>query len=136
MQAILEFKSDNLKSELEIIDSRLRCIIYALAGFMYYKFGKSLMITELLRTQEMQDEYYKDDPVYQAKKFVSVHQVGRGADLSLKYYTQPEINSVSEFLKQFIYVGKVNTFLIHDMGFGQHLHIQTDNYDFTRINKI
>jgi hypothetical protein len=125
MDKIIQFKDESISPEFDNINSRLRIIIYALAGYCWNNFGKPLTITELLRTWAMQDEYYKDDPKYQLSKFMSVHQVGRGADISLKYYTGPEIEQIKAFLSHFLYCnGDLRSFLVHDMGFGAHLHLQ------------
>ena len=131
------FKSHNLQLEFMNIDGRLQTIIYALAGFTVFKFGKAITLTELLRSQEMQDRYYSDSQQYLANPWKSVHQYGRGADVSLSFYTDEEVKEIEQFLNNtFKYVGTVKTALIHNVGFGNHLHIQVDNEDITKIVKI
>jgi hypothetical protein len=103
---------------------------------MYHSFGKSIMVTELYRTQEMQDSYYKDNELYKLNKWQSVHQHWRGVDLSINDYTQNEIDAAVKYLAHFAYAtfGK-ETALFHDIGLGKHLHIQVDNEEFTKIEK-
>ena len=135
---LFEFKTDTIRDEFasDKLDYRLRVILYALAGFIYWHYGKSLTITELYRTQEMQDEYYKDDPIYQQKKWLSTHQTGRGADCSTYYFTEFEITGIKDFLKHFEYGDNAhNTFLFHDIGLESHLHLQVSNNPFLKINK-
>lgn len=133
---LIIYKHDNLKAEFADprLDTRLRVIIYALAGFVYFNFGKNLTLTEIFRTQEMQDLYYKDDPLYKQKPFLSVHQIWRAADISIIYFTEPEIADMAKFLAHFEY-GKIdyNTAKFHDIGLGKHLHIQVNNLGKTVI---
>jgi hypothetical protein len=73
----------------------------------------------------MQDEYYKNDPAYQKKPWTSVHEVGRGADVSLKFFTPEEINLIYRFINtHFVYNNKLSVALVHDVGLGSHLHLQ------------
>ena len=138
LQKLFEFKTSESKIDFDDtrLDYRLKIILYALAGFVYWTYGKQITITEIFRTQEMQDNYYKDDPLYQQKKWLSTHQMWRAADISVYYFTEYEIKRMTEFLCHFDYatVGK-STFLIHDVGQGKHLHLQTDNENYTKINK-
>jgi hypothetical protein len=133
---LILYKMDNLKSEFADtnLDYRLRVIVYALAGFVYHNFGKNITITEILRTQEMQDLYYKDDPIYKQSKWLSTHQYWRAIDLSLKYFTDSEIEEIAKFLSHFQYgsIGK-STAIIHDIGLGKHLHIQVSSNAYTNI---
>ena len=132
------FKSDTVKDEFasDKLDYRLKVILYALAGFIYWHYGKSLTITELYRTQEMQDEYYKDDPIYQQKKWLSTHQMWRAADLSTYYFTEFEITGIKDFLDHFEYGdGAHNTYLIHNIGLGSHLHLQISSLEKTAVKK-
>ena len=134
MDKNIEFKTHNLELEFLNIDSRLQVIIYALSGFVSFNFGKNITLTELMRTQEMQDSYYSSNPKYKIKPFKSVHQFGRGADISVKYFTDEELKDIYLFLnKSFAYSNAFKTAVIHDVGLGKHLHIQVDSDGATEI---
>lgn len=136
MMPLFLFKTDDLKNQFsdEKLDMRLRVILYALAGFVYHNFGKNITITEVFRTQEMQNEYYKNDPVYQQKPFFSTHQYWRAVDVSIIYFTDSEISQMANFLNHFEY-GKpeIQTAKFHDIGLGRHLHLQVSANSFTNI---
>jgi len=134
LNPIIQFKENNLKEEFEKIDKRLQFIIYALAGFIYSNFGKSIVLTELFRTQEQQDKYYSNNPAYLLNPWKSVHQYGRGADISAKYLTPEELTSISKFINSIVKYSSFNekdTLITHDIGFGNHIHIQTDPSSMT-----
>jgi len=141
MDKLIEFKHDNLKAEFESkLDNRLQLILYALAGFVYYKFGKSLVLTELCRTQAMQDEYYKDNKQYQIAKWQSVHQSEpcRGADISIKFFTQDELVDIAHFINSQLPYNANSTFqtlLIHDVNHGMHGHLQVNSFKESTIRK-
>jgi hypothetical protein len=125
IEKIIQFKTDIIKPEFDTIDDRLRIMIYSLAGYVSYNFGKQIIITELLRTQTTQDSYYANNPDYQNKKWFSVHQFSRGCDVSLQYFTPSEINDIELFGNlHFVYNNTLKAFLIHDIGLGPHLHLQ------------
>ena len=131
---IIEWKVPILQTEFGKLDNRLQIILYTLAGYTYYNFGKGIILTELLRTQEEQDKIYSESEEYKQRPWKSVHQFGRGADVSIKYFTAEEIENIVRFLNDnFLYVGAVHTALVHNVGYGMHLHIQTDNEDKTCI---
>lgn len=141
MMPIIEFKYHNLQTEFlsPLLDSRLQTIVYALAGFVYFNFGKSLELTEIFRTPEMQDNYYKDNPKYQADPWQSVHEFWRGVDISLRYFTSDEIWAIAEFLKGFIYSSGTDfaTGLMHQISeeLGFHLHLQVNSGNETILKK-
>ena len=135
---IFEFKTDKIKQEFLSgeLDYRLQIIIYALAGFVYHRYGKGLLFTEIFRTKETQDKYYADDPIYKQKKWLSTHQYWRAADISIRYFTPQEIREIVIFLKHFSYdVPSKSVVLVHDIGLGAHIHLQVDNTDKTQVTK-
>lgn len=137
---IVNFKYHNLELELlsPKIDSRLFVVIMALAGYTRFALNKSIIITEIFRTQTMQDYYYKNNLKYKKKNWKSTHQFWRAADFSLKYFTNDEVKMVDEFLdKNFVYTSKrgIETSLVHNAGYGYHLHLQVDGDNFTSIKK-
>jgi hypothetical protein len=137
LNPIIEFKYPELISEFIMqIDSRLRFILFSAAGFAYYNFGKRITLTELMRTQIEQDEIYANNLDYQKTKWQSVHQFGRGADLSIQYYTADELNQIVNYLNSQLQYNDENRFkiaLVHDVGYGNHLHIQVSSSDYTKL---
>ena len=122
---MIVFKDEAQKAEFARLDNRLQTILIYLSGLAEHLYHKSVVITHLWRTQEGQDEIYKGNAVYQSKPWVSVHQVGRGADIRSDTYTPAEINNlVSELNSTFEYGGGKQTAICHDVGHGQHFHIQ------------
>lgn len=134
---IIEFKHPQLEEQFPYLDKRLQVIIYTMAGFSWTQFGKSVTMTELFRTQTMQDEYYKSNVSYQIKPWKSVHQFNRGADCSVLFYTDNEIETVVEFLNhRFIYGSDDHkTAVYHDIGLGKHIHLQVSVNDVTLVSK-
>jgi len=72
----LEFKTPRIKSEWhsDLIHPRLRVVILYAHGWLLNTYGIPATLTELIRTAEENRAIYGDDQV-------SVHQVGRGADI-------------------------------------------------------
>ena len=137
---LIQFKYARLKDQFDSpsVDSRLKDIVYWLASWCWYNLEKSIIITHILRTQEQQDAIYNGNASYVREPWQSVHQYGRGVDLSVKYYTQVEIARIQDTLnKKFLYnkEGK-NTCVVHDVGLGEHIHIQVDNSTETKFVKI
>jgi hypothetical protein len=133
---MIEFKS--IRQSYEFVDPkldpRLRIMILTLAGYGSFFFrGKTIKLTELFRTDEEQDEIYKDDPIYQKSKWKSVHQFWRGADIRLWEFEKGEIESMVDFInKHFKYSNNHFSALAHDVK-GYHLHLQVDGDGITEI---
>jgi hypothetical protein len=133
----LQYKEERQRQEFEtegMVDNRLKIILYALGAFVNCRFHKALIITGLVRYEEEQRAIYPNDP---AK--ISVHQDKpcRGADASVKWFTEDECNEILKFLNSsFEYSGQYKTALIHDVGQGRHLHIQVNYLTYTNINRI
>lgn len=140
---MLKFKYPYLPEELEglrdvegnRVDPRLKVVLFALSTFAWRQFKKDIYITELLRTQRQQDEYYGNIEAYKTKPWYSVHQFGRGADASIKGakernvlpLTEDEVSAIEDFLdRHFLYNGPYKTCIVHDIGQGVHIHIQVD----------
>ena len=84
-------------------------------------FKKDTVITEIYRTQEEQDKYYRNK-----KKFISPHQRWLATDLRTFHLTKKEIKTlVNSINKRY---NPINTYIptafYHDMGLGPHIHIQ------------
>jgi hypothetical protein len=137
---LIEFKEHPLYMQWisQLLDSRLRIITYALSGFVYDAFGKTLTITGIYRTQDEQNAIYKDNEDYQKDPWLSFHQFWRGIYFRSIYFTDPELTEIEQFLNNnFLYdkIGAHKTALIHNIGVGNHLHVQVSNEQNTSIIK-
>ncbi len=131
---MIKFKHLQLRSEFEgdicvndyHLNPKLQAIVFALAGFMEYFFGKHIVITEILRDQETQDRYYTGNAQYAEKSWKSVHQFGCGVDVRISDFTDDEVEECIAFLSGAFDYGddKHDVVVIHDIGFGRHLHLQ------------
>ena len=116
----INFKYSNLQEEwkeLLIVNPKLVQIGLLVAD----RFGDST-ITHIYRAQAQQHRFYPNEP-----DKISVHQLWRGLDFSIRGISndiQKEV--VAEVNNKFIY-GKdgINTAIIHNIGAGTHLHLQT-----------
>jgi hypothetical protein len=125
------FKNDSarLKKEYEDLqesNAHLFDLINDLAKFINKKFEKDLTITMILRTQEEQDEIYKNDPKYKVRKFKSPHQFSHAVDLRSRDFTKDEISAIEDYLNT--EYNPTNfykwTARDHNVGLGDHLHLQ------------
>ena len=137
---IIHFKEDtahDLKLEYAACDSRLRFIFNSYACAVYREYKYTPTITCIFRTDAEQDDIYKDDPAYQAKKVISVHQVWRGIDF--RSGDMPEAVAqftMDYFIKQVVYTGNHDTLIRHSVGRGDHFHLQTDSDSNTEIRSL
>ena len=52
IHGLIEFKADRLRNEWELVDPRLRGALLEIARFMLIRFGKSFLVTCVMRTPE------------------------------------------------------------------------------------
>ena len=105
-------------------------VVWDLHGFVEYNFKKDVIITELYRTQAMQERYYG-----RGTKKKSPHQYWGAVDIRDRIYTTDEISYMLEFLKGYdkynnyrlIRASQSRTVLRHTIGRGMHFHIQFYN---------
>ena len=108
-------------------NSSLAQVVWDLAVFVEQEFKKDVVMTEIFRTQLMQDSYYG-----KGTKKVSPHQLWQAVDIRERIYTATELDYMKEFLVLYdkyngcglIKASKSKTFLYHDIGRGKHFHIQ------------
>lgn len=119
----VEFKSPHLHAEwhdLLLVNPRLVMLALLWADVM----KRPLVITEIKRTEAQQRRYYPNNPTSK-----SVHQYWRGVDVSLRNVDMAVAKiKAANFNRLYPYDVKrpsLSTFLIHDIGLGTHLHIQT-----------
>lgn len=83
--------------------------------------GKSIVITEVYRTQEEQDRYYKGK-----NKFISPHQRWLAVDIRSRNFTEKEVLAIVHAINK--NVNSKNTYIptafYHDIGLGKHIHMQ------------
>ena len=131
MQGIISLKTLEQQSEWldKKLNEKLRGIVIAIGNISYYVFNKPLIITEVYRTQKTQNSYYKNNPAYIQKPWNSVHQYYRGVDIRTNnHYTELQISILINIANSIPYdidrPGK-KTGLYHNIGKGNHLHLQT-----------
>lgn len=76
-----KFKNRDLSDEFDRSKPRLQALVLYLGRYAYRRFDIVLTVTHVNRTQEEQDEIYKDNFAYQEAPWKSVHQFCRGADI-------------------------------------------------------
>lgn len=137
---MIKFKEEKLKQEFERIDPRLRAMVFEMEHLVGKEFGKEIMVTSIERTQEEQNQIYKDeiDKGYfvlvdgvkfysqdKLKPTLSLHQLNPAIaiDLRSQIYIQEEIVKIKEYVDYwFAYNGKPS--LIFHNKSGEHLHLQ------------
>lgn len=113
--------------QLKNKNSSLAQLVWDLAVFVEEEFKKDVVMTEIFRTQQMQDSYYG-----KGTKKVSPHQLWQAVDIREQIYNQSEMGYIKDFLMLYdkynrcdlIKASKSKTFLYHDIGRGKHFHVQ------------
>jgi len=86
------------------------------------------MLTCVLRTQDEQDDIYKDNPRYKDNPWKSVHQYNRGFDLRTHDMEADMVKDLADFMNRIVYDKNrpdKKTCKVHDVGRGMHFHIQS-----------
>ncbi len=125
----ISFKTKRIENEFaELINKNndLYDLLLDLSIHVKKTYNKTITITGLFRTQKEQDSIYKNDPKYKKKPFKSPHQFFHAVDLRTSTFTPLEITKITDYLND-----KYNptnyykfTALRHDIGLGDHWHIQ------------
>lgn len=116
------FKTERQQQEWNSpeLDPRLRGIVLAVAEFVWRNYKRSAVITSIWRSDAEQKSIYGEDV-----KKLSPHQFWRGIDMRTRDYTQDEITGIIAFLnKNWPRVDGKPLVIYHDVGRGDHLHIQ------------
>lgn len=122
--------SQRLKNELTELRTKNKELFDLIIGLYHYaelQFDKDVIMTMIHRTDEEQDEIYKDSERYKKKKFKSPHQFYQGIDIRNSIYSQEELDQIVKYLND-----KYNdknyykwTTKVHVVGNrGMHFHIQ------------
>ena len=91
---------------------------------------KVLIVTDVLRTQEEQDQIYRHLIIYKQKPWKSVHQFGKGLDIAVSNLIEIGIDPdklVKAVNANWIYDPsrpKKKCAVRHDVGRGYHIHLQ------------
>ncbi len=124
------FPNSQIRQEFGLLHPDLLKILYWLSGWVELNTNAgAITLTHLIRTQSEQDEIYGADPEYQLKPWKSVHQFGRGADISLSdfIFERDNVEAIIATINsnwRYRTPGK-QTALIHQVGnMGMHMHIQ------------
>lgn len=127
MPITINFKTGKLDADLPKVDSRIKALIFETAAYLS-RLNLTLTITCLLRDRAVQDAIYRNAVTIGAKEPArSPHEDGRAVDISIRGLSDEVIISLIDHLNQtFPYEGnpKFKTALRHDVGQGDHVHIQ------------
>jgi len=127
------FKTERQEAEWPDIAGKLKQLVELLNIYMHLKYNIDPMVTELMRTQEEQDDIYgkKADKAtrdkYKKKPWQSVHQYGRGADIRTHDWERNQVKDALFILNTIVYDPKrprKKTAIHHNIGTGEHIHIQ------------
>lgn len=126
------FKNDSerLKGELnqlKTVNPGLYDLLYDICDYCNREFKKTVVITMIYRTDEEQDEIYKDDEKYKARPFKSPHQYWHALDLRSKTFTPEEIKMVENYLNTKYNGSNYYTWTAKDhivLNGASHFHIQ------------
>ena len=123
----MKFKTDRQREEYESdkLDPKMRMLLQMIDFYSVLKTGLEITVTEIYRTQEEQDAIYARSEKYQAKPWLSVHQIWKGADIRVTDYRGEDVANILGVLESIPYRtrGK-QTAIRHDVGKGDHIHIQ------------
>ncbi len=122
------FKEQRQAEEFPLVSPHLRGLVLDVAFYAGRRYGKFILITELLRSQEEQDQIYNNDSRYRRRAWKSVHQFGRGADIRIRNFTAVQQRDILDYVTlAWPYDPSRPEFpsvSIHDIGLGRHLHLQ------------
>jgi len=127
---MIEFKTKRQAEEFRYLHPGLQKILYWLSGWTEMNTAaKQITITGLIRTQEEQNAIYADNVLFRESPWPSVHQFGRGADISVLGFLSSGDDPASicvEVNREFLYGdGRHSTAIYHEVNrHGKHIHIQ------------
>jgi DNA polymerase II small subunit/DNA polymerase delta subunit B len=118
------FKTPRIEAEfneLEIKNKRLYYIIKDTNNYTVKKYKKNITLTEVYRTQEEQNRYYKGKP-----KFKSPHQRWLAVDIRTHNFTKQQVQNIVKYInnKYNKHSRYIPTAFYHDIGLGPHIHVQ------------
>ena len=96
-------QSDRLENEYRFLKEKnpgLYELMTDLTVWSTRELGMPVTITMIDRTQAEQDEIYKNDAKYMAKKFKSPHQIAHAIDIRSLTYTPEQIKKTEDYLNE------------------------------------
>lgn len=120
----MTFNNDETAKGFNSLTDHMIQVIEFINYYVKAKYNKNIRITDTHRTQESQDHIYRNNPRYKIKPWPSVHQQGRGVDISIKGYTPAMIRDIVVTANRIKYSDKYKIATHHDVGAGDHLHFQ------------
>jgi hypothetical protein len=126
---MIQFKTERIENEWngEQITQKMVDLTNMVNLYSEIEFGKSIVITCIMRTAPEQYEIYKNNPKFQKKPWQSTHQFGRAIDIRSHIYSTDEIEKIVSFANMVTYDPKrpnKKTALAHTVGAGFHIHFQ------------
>ena len=127
---MIQFKSERQQREWNDgqLGPKLIDIMNMVNLYSELVFNKSIVITDIYRTQKEQDDIYYYNQDYQKKPWKSVHQYWRGVDIRSSIYDEEEIKELVKLANKVTYDPArpdKKTSLYHTVGSGLHVHFQT-----------
>lgn len=127
MPITIMFGTEKLDADLPRVDSRIKALVFEAAACLARQ-GKPLVITCLLRDRATQEAIYQKAMSIGAKEPIrSPHEDGRAVDISTRGLSDDVIAGLVDHLNRtFPYEGnpRFRTAIRHDVGQGDHIHIQ------------
>ena len=120
----MTFNNDQTALGYNKLTNNMIEVLSAVRWYVKAKYNLDIKVTDTYRTQEEQDKIYASNERYKVKKWQSVHQGGRGADISVKGMTNEMINDIVDTMNRIKYSDKHKTALSHNVGWGNHIHLQ------------
>jgi len=124
----IHFKTNRQSEEFPLVSPHLRGLVLDVAFYVGRKYGKPILITDLLRTQEEQDAIYGSNPEYWKKPWRSVHEFGRGCDIRSRDFMAAQTAELLRYIASAWPYDperpEMHTAIIHSAGNGMHLHLQ------------
>lgn len=108
------FKEARFKDEFWQVNPMVRLILCDVDVYSQQHFNKEIVVTDMMRTLDPSNP--KPQP----------HAYGNAADLRSFIYTESELVEMKFYINQkypYQTAGK-DTFLVHDVGKGRHIHLQ------------
>lgn len=120
------FKTDEEKEEFHEIDTGVQHMLLFMDAYSQHHFGVELYVTELVRSDEEQDDIYGDDEVYQNHPWKSYHQLKLAADLryNLDFNQWSELLTMTERLFMHLEFNCVVHTPDNEEGWIPHVHVE------------
>lgn len=125
----LKFKSTRVRDEYAMLPAKnlpLFNVLIDLMQFVAEKYGKELTLTHIFREQSEQDAFYRTNERYTVKPWKSPHQIWHGLDFRSRDFNRAEQDGIVEYLNLKYNKGNhyARTALVHNVGHGDHGHVQ------------